>query len=181
MVTDAQTGDVSIIGDDWTLDITVIDGFGSMAPSATGTPVIKLIEDGFTEVGGTGFKPGTRADVFMFSDPVLLGSFTVAADGTFAGRVQLDKELIPVGEHTLQVQGIGTDGYVRAANVGVSVEARTQDDLLAPETPVEANSTGWIGWVVIVLGIGLLGSIFFLIAKKRRDDEEEEVDGVSAP
>ena len=65
--------------------------------------------------------PGTRAEAWLFSTPVLLGTVTVGDDGTFASDVLMDSLVIAVGSHTLQVQGIGIDGYTRAVNLGVDV------------------------------------------------------------
>jgi len=68
-------------------------------------------------VRGTGFMPGTRAYVWLMSNPTFLGEVTVRADGSFSGSVPIDG--VPTGEHTLQLSGVGTDGFVRAANLGV--------------------------------------------------------------
>ena len=39
------------------------------------------------------------------------------SSGSFSGDVPIDG--VEAGEHTLQLSGVGTDGYVRAANLGV--------------------------------------------------------------
>lgn len=173
IVVDVANGGVALVAGDWQLGINVLDGYGTLAPASGATPVIRLVEDGFTEVRGQGMMPGSRADVYMFSDPVLLGSFTVAGDGSFAGRIKVDSALIAVGEHTLQVQGLADDGFVRAANIGVVVEKATQGDLLAPETSTGAGSSPWRWWLI---GLGILGVFFLLLlAKKSSDDEDDTI------
>jgi len=112
-------------------------------------------------------QPGSRADVWMFSDAMLLGVVTVAEDGTFRLDVAVDPRFIGTGAHTLQVQGLGTDGYVRSANVAVVVEDGSELDTMPG---------GRLGRILTLLNL-LAGSAFFLIAWRRRDDDEEEVDG----
>jgi len=84
-------------------------------------PIIRLVRGELATVSGEGFLPGTRADVWLFSEAALLGSVGVAADRTFDGQVLVDGTKIPAGQHTLQLVGVGLDGYVRAVSVGVEV------------------------------------------------------------
>ena len=70
---------------------------------------IVVDRDGSVSVTGAGFAPGEVVDVWLFSTPVLLGSVTVAADGTFAGRLPMPSG-VPTGPHTLQLNGTRADG-----------------------------------------------------------------------
>jgi hypothetical protein len=72
-------------------------------------------------LAGDGFEPDTRLDVWLFSEPVLLGSVTVNGDGSAATQVTLGTNNIPLGHHTLQLQGVGQDGLIKAANLGIIV------------------------------------------------------------
>jgi hypothetical protein len=92
--------------------------------------------------------PGTRADVWLFSDPVLLGSVQIDDSGAFNGEVNIDGTVVTVGEHTLQLQGVGADGFVRSANLGVTVE-----DLAVEVTTEEAAGFLWWLWLLIALGV----------------------------
>jgi hypothetical protein len=106
-------------GEGWTMGISLAGGSGTMTSGER--PVIRLVRGERAKVTGTGFLPGSRADVWLFSQPVLLGSVTVAADGTFDGQVLVDGTVVAPGEHTLQLVGVGGDGYLRAVSVGVEV------------------------------------------------------------
>ena len=108
--------------------------------------------------------PGTRADVWLFSDPTLLGTVTIDENGEFTGEFNVDPSMVPVGEHTLQLQGVGEDGYVKAANLGVMVD----DPVEAMPTTVE---TGWgfIWW--IVTAVVLLALIIVLLTARRRSEQ----------
>jgi hypothetical protein len=98
------------------MDIDVPEG---SVIDENGAPIIKIALGDRSVVHGTGFMPGTRAYVWLMSDPTFLGEVTVGADGTFNGTVPV--EGIEVGLHTLQLSGVGTDGFIRAANLGVQV------------------------------------------------------------
>jgi hypothetical protein len=103
-----------IEGDGWLMDVDVPEG---EVRDEGGAPLIEIENGTDSVVRGTGFMPGTRAYVWLMSDPTFLGEVTVRADGSFSGSVPIDG--VTAGEHTLQLSGVGTDGFVRAANLGV--------------------------------------------------------------
>jgi hypothetical protein len=97
----------------------------------------------------------------MFSDPTLLGTVTVSEDGSFDVQFLVDAQFLPVGEHTLQVQGVGTDGYIKAANLGVLIDA-------APAVTTADSALTLIWWVLAaVILIALV--IVVLVARRRRE------------
>jgi hypothetical protein len=119
MTSDPADRSVVFQGDGWTMRISLAGGTGTVPSSER--PSIRLVRGERARVSGDGFLPGSRADVWLFSQPALLGSVTVAADGTFSGLVLVDGTKVPPGEHTLQLVGVGRDGYVRAVSIGVEV------------------------------------------------------------
>ena len=149
-------------GDGWSMAVNVAAEDGGVEPSEGGA-LLKLVRNESALVSGSGFMPGTRADVWLFSDPTLLGTVTIDENGEFTGEVNIDPNMIPVGEHTLQLQGVGEDGYVKAANLGVLVD----DPVEAVPTAVE-QGLGLIWW--IIAAIVLLALIVVLIASRRRRD-----------
>jgi LPXTG-motif cell wall-anchored protein len=108
------------------------------------------------EVGGTGigrvseFFPGTVVSIWIFSEPVELDSAIVGADGTVAISFDLPGDL-PIGGHSLQIQGIGHDSQPRALATGVSVE-RTVAAL--PMTGGNASNFLVIGGGFLLVGCG---------------------------
>jgi hypothetical protein len=185
-------------GTGWTMAVDVPSADGRVAPAEGGGALIELVEEDFAEVSGDGFLPGTRADVWLFSTPTLLGTVTIGPDGSFTGLVPVTG--IATGEHTLQLQGVGRDGYVRAANLGVAVVPRASEETApqpepepepeatpepAPERPADSveviTATGpepsggsplvWIALLAAVLGSS---GWWFLVGRRRRDDEEAE-------
>jgi hypothetical protein len=119
MTSDPAGRSAAFLGEGWTMSISLAGGTGTVTSGER--PVIRLVRGEFTTVGGTGFLPGSRADVWLRSEPALLGSVTVAPDGTFGGQVLVDGTKVAPGEHTLQLVGVGEDGYLRSVSVGVEV------------------------------------------------------------
>lgn len=138
---------VVLEGDGWSIGLNVVNDSGTVE-STEGGASVTLVRDKPLEISGIGFMPGTRADVWLFSDPTLVGSAIVTESGEFFAEMLVDSNLVAVGEHTIQLQGIGEDGYVRSANLGVSVG----DNILATEA--ERVYAPW--WTLILIGLGLV-------------------------
>jgi hypothetical protein len=84
-----------------------------------GRDVLEIKVNGLANLSGFGFLARSEVDVWLFSEPMYLGSKPVKDDGTFAGAVKL--EGVQPGDHTLQINGTGTDGTTRSANIGIVV------------------------------------------------------------
>jgi len=141
--------------------VAIMDGEGwsfGVVSSSNGeqTSALALTRDAPVTFSGEGFMPGTRADVWLFSDPTLLGTVDIADDGTFSADFAVDSNFVPTGNHTLQIQGVGDDGYVRAASLGVVVD----DPIEAPVLPV---SGGPISWMPVALVATSLGGLMLLV------------------
>jgi uncharacterized delta-60 repeat protein len=127
--------------DSWLMALQLEDEAGEVSESGPSGARVEVIQDTGALVAGEGFMPGTRADVWLFSDPVLLGSAIINTDGTFSGFVPVDASTVGVGAHTLQLQAVSTDGYVRSLNVGIIVASPETSGTL-PATSEVAHSTG---------------------------------------
>ena len=88
---------------------------------------------------------------------------TIDENGEFTGEVNIDPNMIPVGQHTLQLQGVGEDGYVKAANMGVLV-----DDATVAATATGEQSLNLIWWVFAAAILVAL-VIFLLVARRRKN------------
>jgi hypothetical protein len=100
---------------------------------SSGRGVLVLEQNGTAAAEGFGFSPGTPVYVWLFSQPRLLGTLTVDAVGAFGGTVPIPGD-VPVGRHTLQVNGLTPQGQVRSLSLGVQVTA-------APTRPMTAKAT----------------------------------------
>jgi hypothetical protein len=122
-----------------------------------GRETLVLELDGSARVSGFGFLPGSLVHVWIFSEPRYLGALTVAADGTFEGDLALLG--VPVGEHTLQVNGISFDGVDRTADLGVLIAAP------APQLPTSGAEV----WDYLLLAVLLVLLGLLVISGRRRN------------
>lgn len=153
-----EIGQVNAVAGDWSFSIRVAEDAGSVEQAGSSANV-RLIRDRAAEASGSGFQPGTRVDMWLFSEPTLLGSVTVGDDGEFVGEFFLDPRFATVGEHTLQLQGVGTDGFVKAVNMGVSV-----DDAVGA-TSTGANTLLW--WALGVFLAIVIALVLFALLSRR--------------
>ena len=108
---------------------------------------------------GYGFKPGSTAEVWLASEPRLLGTVQVQEDGTWEKVFDVPSDLDD-GEHTIQAEGIGYDGSDQAVNAGVMIQRS------APELPATGNgSAPWQLAVVMLLTGGAV-----LVTRRRLID-----------
>jgi hypothetical protein len=114
------------------------------------------LEGGSATFQASGLMPGTKASVWFFSDPVLAGTGEVAEDGSVSIDFMVDSSFIPLGQHTLQMQGVGKDGFIVAVNWGVGVE----------QSSSVLNDA--ILWIVGILGtVGLVTAVIWVLARRR--------------
>jgi hypothetical protein len=150
------------------------DGRIPLPVAADGT--LLLDRDGLVEVGGSGFLPGSTAEVWMFSEATFLGTAIVAADGSFTGAFPID-ELLAAGEHTLQLNGIGADEQVRSTSLGVRIDdpdAPTRDRVVIATATDTASSSGPLWLLALAALLGAAVTRWWLIGRRRRDEEDED-------
>ena len=150
-----------IEGDGWTMGIAPDSDGSNVVETDDGNVLLELVRDETATVSGSGFMPGTRADVWLFSDPTLLGTVEIDENGAFNGTVSIDGQVIAVGEHTLQLQGVGEDGYVRAANLGVVV-----NDAESPASTEQAAG-GLLWWLLALFAILTLAILLYARSRRR--------------
>jgi hypothetical protein len=145
-------------GAGWSLSLQ-LSGEGSGITENVDGVFMTLVQGEAATFGGNGFMPGTIASIWLFSDPTKLGEVTIAADGSFSGITGPLDAAIATGEHTIQIQGVGFDGYIRSANLGVVVT----------EPALAAAPFAFFDWIPLaLLGLLLLAGAFFIIAARRR-------------
>ncbi|MDA8777356.1 hypothetical protein N9M74_01780 [Pontimonas sp.] len=147
------------VGDgDWTMIIEVDPDSGSVEGNVE-SALLTMTQGSQATSAGEGFLPGTTASVWLFSDPTLMTTITVGEDGTFSADFVIDSMFIPAGEHTLQIQGVGDDGFIRAANLGVLVQE--------PLTLTSESATGLLWWVLIAV-VAVLVAVMLIVIVRRR-------------
>jgi hypothetical protein len=149
---------VVVEGAGWVVSVDA-DRNKGVVENVNGDVLVRLDQSSTGRTAGTGFLPGTLATVWLFSEPTLVATVSVDDNGEFSAEFLVDARLIAPGEHTLQVQGVGSDGFIKAANLGVVVEE--------PVQLTTDRASGLLWWVI---GFFLLAFVFllFVLARRRR-------------
>lgn len=147
-------------GEGWSLSLQLDGAASGLSESPEGL-FMTLVKGETASFGGSGFMPGTIASVWLFSDPTKLGEVVISEDGSFTGTTGALDENIATGDHTIQIQGVGQDGFIRSANLGVAVAAPAL-------ITVPTAFSGWAisGLVAMVFVGGFL--LWILVARRRK-------------
>jgi hypothetical protein len=81
---------------------------------------VRAVRGRYVEVRGNGFAPVSQVEVWIYSDPTLLGSATTDTNGDFVKTFDIPVE-IELGNHTLTLNGVDTKGATLTASVGIIV------------------------------------------------------------
>lgn len=73
------------------------------------------------QVSGDGLKPFSTVTVELRSDPIVLGTFRVDANGSFSATVNLPAK-VPAGSHQIVVLGVDPDGDPISESAGLFVD-----------------------------------------------------------
>ena len=157
-----DAGQALVEGEGWQMAVDIPSARGAVTESEDGGALLQLVRDEIAEVSGSGFMPGTRADVWLFSEPTLLGTVAIDDNGEFKGEIGIDANAVAPGEHTLQIQGVGEDGYVRAANLGVLVSDAVE------EVTTEEAVSGLLWWLVAVALLLLAVALAYARWRRKR-------------
>lgn len=113
---------VTVSGDGYSLRATPGDGEGTPTGGVDGTSM-PLRTGGSALIDASGFAPSSEVRAWLFSDPLLLGTFTVADDGTLETATGMIPGDVTACAHTLELEGTTAGGQTVAISLGVWVEA----------------------------------------------------------
>ncbi len=133
--------------------------FGTSAVSASSSTVLQGSEIAFN---GEGFAAGSPVVTWIQSDPIKIGTSNVSHDGAVDDTVTIPETIVP-GQHTIQVNGLDTQGRVVSLIYGVEVQS------VDPPQPATASPLNWqllFGLLIAVL-IALL-AVFAIVVLRRR-------------
>jgi hypothetical protein len=140
---------------------------------------VQMVKNNSVETQGAGLAPNSEFAVYLFSEPTLLGIGLTDSQGRFFASFPVEKEL-PLGDHTLQVNGTLLDGKASSISMPVSVVdsiqiANTQampKTIFVDVNPVDnaLNAVYWIFFVLLVMLIliALTNRQKFVIFMKNR-------------
>lgn len=161
IVVDEPTRSVNYSADSWSLTINTDTESGSVV-GTNEQFTVTLATGSKASMTGTGFLPGTRVDIWMFSDPVLLGTFDVDDQGAVSATVEVPSTQIAPGIHTLQIQKVLEDGFIETTNVAVTI--------VEPPTEISTmNSSTLLTMSGVALGLlGMLAVFVVWLARRSR-------------
>jgi len=121
----AQTG-LDIKGADWSI---AIDSTKKLVQGTTEDSSSRVvIEKGNTvTTNGTGFKPNTQVDVWVYSTPIWLGAVMTDDQGNFVTTLPMPVALAE-GDHTFQAKGQTPEGTIRSASVPITLIPAVADE-----------------------------------------------------
>ncbi len=113
-----KTG-IVVSAPDWSLAISSTTKF--VQGDTVDTSARVVIEKGNTvTTSGTGFKPFSQVDVYVYSTPTWLGAVITDALGNFTTTLPMPAAL-PEGDHTFQAEGLTPDDLERTAAVPITL------------------------------------------------------------
>jgi hypothetical protein len=131
---------------------------------------VQMFQSNLVVAEGNGLAPNTEFAVYLFSEPTLLGVGKTNQKGEFFVSFAVEKK-IPLGDHTLQVNGLLADGRTSSVSMPVSIVDKVHAVESEETPPVESPATdvfALFGLALLVLGLG-----WFWAAIRRRKKEQE--------
>lgn len=166
------------------LNFQAKDGETPIAVNTEGR--VQMVQSNFVFAQGTGLAPNSEFAVYLFSNPTLLGIGKTNAKGEFFISFVV-KNQIPLGDHTLQINGLLADGRTSSVSMPVtlvdSIETARSNAMpktvFVNENPV-TNATNALYFLIALFAALLLfmlfgGSRLLLAAIRSRDEEEANV------
>lgn len=92
----------------------------STSATVSSDGVLRVYRNAEVEVSIAGLVPGTTYTFFMFSDPLELGRGVADSSGAISTMVAIPDN-VEVGDHTLQVNGVGAGGEMVSMSLGFEV------------------------------------------------------------
>ena len=117
--TDPATQQISVSGGGITLTASTEGQNGQTLPLAPDGSLL-VPQDGAIPMSGSGFASGSEVGLFLFSDPINLGTVTANTSGTATATAQIPGT-VPTGSHTLQIAGTNSSGQTIALSMGITI------------------------------------------------------------
>jgi hypothetical protein len=119
VVPNAEKTGIVVSAPDWSLAISSTTKF--VQGDTVDTSARVVIEKGNTvTTSGTGFKPFSQVDVYVYSTPTWLGAVITDSLGNFTTTLPMPASL-PEGDHTFQAEGLTPDNLERTAAVPITL------------------------------------------------------------
>jgi uncharacterized repeat protein (TIGR02543 family) len=138
------------IGDSISISFQATDAAGNQIPTSPNGSV-QVVQGATINASGTGFKPDSPVEAWLYSTPVLLGSGLANADGSFDNTYAIDSDF-PLGDHTVVLHGISPTDEVITLALGVTVIA---DEAASPGNTLLIGILAFLG-ALLTVGLWLV-------------------------
>jgi uncharacterized repeat protein (TIGR02543 family) len=131
---------------------------------------VQMVRNNDVQTEGTGLAPNSEFAVYLFSEPTLLGVGKTNANGEFFAKFLVEKAL-PIGDHTLQINGLLPDGGKSSVSMPVTIvdtiaTAQSQampKTILVKENPLEKAINNLYFLIAILVAL----AAFMVVASSR--------------
>jgi hypothetical protein len=148
-----------VTADGGVLSVQANDGENPIPVDKSGK--VQMVRSNGVETKGVGLSPNSEFSVYLFSDPTLLGVGKADAQGSFNASFLVDKDF-PLGNHTLQINGMLANGKTSSISMPVSVvesvETATTQAMIKTVAEVKTTNTNFY-LVFLLIMLALIGSI----------------------
>jgi hypothetical protein len=151
-----------VTADGGVLSVQANDGENPIPVDQSGK--VQMVRSNGVETKGVGLSPNSEFSVYLFSDPTLLGVGKADAQGKFNASFLVDKDF-PLGNHTLQINGVLANGKTSSISMPVSVVESVEmatSQAMVKTTPVSDSSPRSNFWIILLL-ISLIIIGYFVI------------------
>ena len=114
---------------------------------------VQMVRSNGVETKGVGLSPNSEFSVYLFSDPTLLGVGKADTQGSFNASFLVDKDF-PLGNHTLQINGVLANGKTSSISMPVSVVESVEtatSQAMTKVTQVNDSPQRSNNWIILLL------------------------------
>lgn len=124
VVADAPKEKLVATGSGWELTVAAKTATGELAPVREELSLeFQLATKAAVAVAGSGLRPKTKVQVWVFSDPTYVGEAETLADGSFVAELALPASILP-GNHTMQILSTDALGRTITLNIPITVKGK---------------------------------------------------------
>ena len=118
IISSNSNGSVSLSGPGWGVSLIVTGANGIVQPLDSSN--LLAAPGDRISLSLRGYRAGSSVNVYVMSEPILLGTFVVDSFGNVLANVDLPSDLL-VGSHSLQINGVSSDASIRSASVSLGL------------------------------------------------------------
>ena len=170
IIASSSNGSVSLSATGWGVSFIVASASGTVQP-LDGTNLLATTGDSVA-ISLRGYLPHSIVNVYLMSDPVLLGSFEVDGSGSVLALVSLPQNIV-FGAHSLQLNGVSDDGAtVRSASIALTIKSLFVLQKALPFTATSAKLSASVSKAIASIakaaknGKGILVQVFATVQGK---------------